>query len=89
VNGPLLGAYAGIAASLVGLVIHLARYAYSQGVTHQRLDTLEKTSGTANEVHGLLAALTATVAGLKDTVSELKSAVNDIAPRTARGRQGN
>lgn len=74
----LIGALATGGGALIGLMIHIIRYAYSQGVTHQRLDAIERQQGASNETNALVAALTATVDALKGSVDRLDRAVERI-----------
>lgn len=66
------------------LIAHIIRYAYQQGRTEQRLETVERVSAGHGDIREILAGLQVTVGALHDVVQELKAAIHDIAPRTLR-----
>jgi hypothetical protein len=80
------GACVGVAGLAIGLAGHVIRYAYDRGVTDNRLTAVEKNAGAYGEVHGVLSALTATVAALKESVERLDRALERISSRVFEGR---
>ena len=66
------------AAVALALGAHLLRYAYGQGQVDERLKALERGHGDIGEAQRLMAALNATVNGLKDSVDGLQEAVSEI-----------
>ena len=73
-----LAAIGSAAAVALALVTHVLRYAYAQGQIIQRLKALEGGQTEIGHAQQLMAALTATVSGLKDSVDGLHEAVSEI-----------
>ena len=88
-GGSDLSALAPTGAVGVALLAHVLRYAYGQGRTHARLSALEHSHVDVGQARELMAALTATVGGLKDSVDGLHDAVREIRGHLfqARGPQ--
>ena len=76
--------------ALAGLILHVVRYAYKQGQTDNRLATVEASIAAASDLKMLVAALTATVEGLKGAVNRLDGyfeRVNQpVTPRRSRAK---
>lgn len=83
---PAAASIAGIGALTLALIVHVVRYAYTQGQTDQRLRTVEESVRDHGTIKDLLAGLSATVKGLEGSVAELRQAIHEIAPRTPRAR---
>jgi hypothetical protein len=62
----------------VGLIVHVVRYAYSQGETNTRLVNLEKGDGERSTLLAALASLTAELAALKAEFHSFKSSIERL-----------
>jgi hypothetical protein len=79
-------AIATVAAVALVLLGHIVTYAYKQGQTDKRLETVEENVRTGNGIGGAVSALTATVAALEKSVERLDRAVESMSRRSSRGR---
>jgi phosphatidylserine/phosphatidylglycerophosphate/cardiolipin synthase-like enzyme len=73
-----IGAVATAVGSLVGLIVHVVRYAYAQGRTASRLDVLEKGQDGLASLLQALAALTSQVHALQASIDRLDRIVERI-----------
>ena len=80
----MVAALSACAAVTAGLIVHVILYAYHQGRTDNRLDQVERAQQGLEGVGVLLAALTATVEGLKEAVKRLDAAVEALNARSFR-----
>jgi hypothetical protein len=79
-----LAATGAFGALALAMIVHAIHFAYKQGRTDHRLESLESQQAGSGNLHTLVAALTATVDGLKDAVKRLDAAVEGINSRTRR-----
>ena len=84
----MLGALATAVGVGVAFIVHIIRYAYSQGVVNTRLERMEKAQEGVSAVSSVLASLTSTVAALEKSINRLDGALEKMGEKVARVGSG-
>ena len=84
----MLGALATAVGVAVAFIVHVIRYAYSQGVVNTRLERMEKAQEGVSAVSSVLASLTSTVAALEKSINRLDGALEKMGEKVARVGSG-
>lgn len=76
------------AVGILGLALlgHVIRYAFDQGRTSTRLESIEHALAASKDASAILSAMTSTVAALGKSVDRLDAALDRINSRVFSGR---